>query len=223
MLNLFFCNNSSLINTVEVIPGISDHKAVCIEASLRPHKTPQPPRTVFCYNKADYDSIKKGLYIIHRAMSDMLLASVDKLWTIFKNRLSDLMHAHIPAKDEKAMDRPQRQNPNPEKNRLYTRTKTKKQQDTRKYRQCKGDVPRLKRHAYYSYINNIIEVNEDHDDKISKQKMVLVIHQIPQKRQYRNFATKEQGSSLQCSEGQGQHSEQTIPVYFDPRRHKPGP
>ena len=44
-LNLFFCNN-----TVEVISSISDHEAVYIEASLRPHKTPQPPRTVFCYN-----------------------------------------------------------------------------------------------------------------------------------------------------------------------------
>ena len=66
LLDLFFCNNRSLVNTVEVISGISDHEAVYIEASLRPHKTPQPPRTVFCYNKADYDSVKKGLHILHR-------------------------------------------------------------------------------------------------------------------------------------------------------------
>ena len=97
MLDLFFCNNRSLVITVEVIPGISDHEAVYIEASLRPHKTQQQPRTVFCYNKADYDSIKKGLHniILHRDMSDMLTASVDKLWTMFTKHLSDLMHAHI--------------------------------------------------------------------------------------------------------------------------------
>ena len=177
LLDLFFCNNRSLVNTVEVIPGISDHEAVYIEASLRPHKTPQPPRTVFCYNKADYDSIKKGLHILHQDMSDMLTASVDKLWTMFTKHLSDLMHAHIPAKTLKGrkmkkpwIDRKVRTAIR-KKARLYTRMrKTKKQQDIRKYRQCKGDVQKLERQAYFSYINNIIEVNEDHDDKPSKQK-----------------------------------------------------
>ena len=177
LLDLFFCNNRSLVNTVEVIPGISDHEAVYIEASLRPHKTPQPPRTVFCYNKADYDSIKKGLHILHRDMSDMLTASVDKLWTMFTKHLSDLMHAHIPTKTLKGrkmkkpwIDRKVRTAIR-KKARLYTRMKkTKKQQDIRKYRQCKGDVQKLERQAYFSYINNIIEVNEDHDDKPSKQK-----------------------------------------------------
>ena len=87
ILDLFFCNNSSLVNTVEVIPGISDHEAVYIEASLHPHKTTQQPRTVFCYKKADYDGIKEGLRTLHRDMSSMLTASVDKLWTKFKNPL----------------------------------------------------------------------------------------------------------------------------------------
>ena len=177
LLDLFFCNNRSLVNTVEVIPGISDHEAVYIEASLHPHKTPQPQRTVFCYNKADYDSIKKGLYILHRDMSDMLTASVDKLWTMFTKHLSDLMHGRIPAKTLKGrkMKKPwidgKVRTAIRKKARLYTRMrKTKKQQDIRKYRQCKGDVQKLERQAYYSYINNIIEVNEDHDDKPSKQK-----------------------------------------------------
>ena len=107
-------------------------------------------------------------------MSDMLTASVDKLWTMFTKHLSDLMHAHIPAKTLNG-----RKMKNPwidrkvrtairKKARLYTRMrKTKKQQDIRKYRQCKGDVQKLERQAYFSYINNIIEV---HDDKPSKQK-----------------------------------------------------
>ena len=57
------------------------------------------------------------------------------------------------------------------KARLYTRMKkTKKEKDIRKYRQCKGDVQKLERQAYFLYINNIIEVNDDQDDKPSKQK-----------------------------------------------------
>ena len=180
-LDLFFCNNSSLVNTVEVKPGISDHEAVYIEASLRQHKTPQPPRVVFSYNKADYESIKKGLHTLHRDMSTMLSAPVDKLWTLFKNRLSDLMNAHIPARTLRGT---RRKKPRIErkvrtairkKARLYTRMKkTKKEKDIRKYmyRQCKGDIQKLERQAYFSYINNIIEVNDIHnqDDKPSKQK-----------------------------------------------------
>ena len=64
--------------------GISDHEAVYIEASLCQHKTPQPPRVVFCYNKADLESIKKGLLTLHRDTSTMLSTPVDKLWTLFK-------------------------------------------------------------------------------------------------------------------------------------------
>ena len=38
-------------------------------------------------------------------MSTMLSAPVDKLWTMFKNHLSDLMNAHIPAKTLKGTRR----------------------------------------------------------------------------------------------------------------------
>ena len=110
-------------------------------------------------------------------MSTMLSAPVDKLWTMFKNRLSDLMNAHIPAKTLKGtrrkkpwIDRKVRTAIR-KRARLYTRMKkNKKEKDIRKYRQCKGDVQKLERQAYFSYINNIIEVNEDQDDKPSKQK-----------------------------------------------------
>jgi hypothetical protein len=49
VLDLFFTNNSTLTNKVEVIPGISDHEAVFIESSLRPLKAKVPPRKVFMY------------------------------------------------------------------------------------------------------------------------------------------------------------------------------
>ena len=105
----------------------------------------------------------------------MLTASVDKLWTKFKNRFSDLMHAHIPAKtiNGRKMRKPwidrKVRSAIRKRARLYTRMKkTKKEQDIRKYRQCKGDVQKLERQAYYSYINNIIEVNEDQDEKPAK-------------------------------------------------------
>ncbi|CAG2216016.1 unnamed protein product [Mytilus edulis] len=51
ILDLFFTNNSSLVNKVHVIPGISDHETVYIESSLRPIKTKLPPREVSTYKR----------------------------------------------------------------------------------------------------------------------------------------------------------------------------
>jgi hypothetical protein len=44
---------SSVINKIEVIPGISDHEIVYIEANLKPRKVVKPPRKVFLYNNAN--------------------------------------------------------------------------------------------------------------------------------------------------------------------------
>ena len=61
VLDLFFSNNSSLVNRVEVIPGLSDHEIVYVESSLRPAKAQTPPRKVYIYNKADFSSMKAEL------------------------------------------------------------------------------------------------------------------------------------------------------------------
>ena len=61
ILEHFFTTNTSLINKVETIPGISDHGAVFIESSLRPMKVKTPPRKVFQYRKADYSGMKSDL------------------------------------------------------------------------------------------------------------------------------------------------------------------
>ena len=60
-LDLFFTSNQTLVNKVEVIPGISDHEAVFIESSLRPMRFKTPPRKVFQYRKADNDAMKQEL------------------------------------------------------------------------------------------------------------------------------------------------------------------
>jgi hypothetical protein len=60
--DLFFTSNSSLINKIEVIPGISDHKIVYIEANLKPRKVVKPPRKVFLYNKANTE---KSVFLVN--------------------------------------------------------------------------------------------------------------------------------------------------------------
>jgi hypothetical protein len=60
-LDLFLANNSTLIDKDEVIPGISDHEAVYVESSLRPHKTKKASRKILLYNKADKRHLRQNI------------------------------------------------------------------------------------------------------------------------------------------------------------------
>ena len=88
VLDLFFTNNQSLMNRVEIIPGIGDHDAVMVVSSLRPHKVAKPTRKVYIYKKADYAGFKEDL---GNLMDDFLeqaeKSDVDQLWTRFKNKI----------------------------------------------------------------------------------------------------------------------------------------
>ena len=79
----------------EVIPGISDHEAVYIEASLRPHCNPVQPRKVYCYNKGDQSSMKEDIHKLHQELPS---PTNDSLWNLFKRRITGLMDKDIPSK-----------------------------------------------------------------------------------------------------------------------------
>ena len=61
ILELFFTSDQTLINKIEIIPGISDHEAVYIESSLKSMKVKSPARKDYQYRKADYENMKKEL------------------------------------------------------------------------------------------------------------------------------------------------------------------
>ncbi|CAG2239304.1 unnamed protein product [Mytilus edulis] len=98
ILDLFFTNNSSLVNKVHVIPGISDHETVYIESSLRPIKTKLPPREVYTYKKGDFDAIKTALKNMEKEFLELEANNqpVEIIWTKFKTKLINLMEKHIP-------------------------------------------------------------------------------------------------------------------------------
>ena len=109
----------------------------------------------------------------------MLSASVDKLWSMdhiyktsfWSDACSYTSHDFKGQNDEKAIDRRQSQNRNPEKGQtIHKDEEYQKATRHRKYLHCTGDVQKFERQAYYSYIKNILEVNADHDDKPLKQK-----------------------------------------------------
>ena len=49
----FLTSNYTLVNNVDVKPGISDHDLVFSEVFTKPVETRQPPRSAYLYRKAD--------------------------------------------------------------------------------------------------------------------------------------------------------------------------
>ena len=111
ILDLFFSNNQSLVNRVDIIPGISDHEVVYVESSLCQSRAITPPRKVFCYsnNKDDFDSLKTELMRVKEEFVSLEPTSTTQvLWDKFRTIVTDLMQKCIPTKtlNEKKIRKP---------------------------------------------------------------------------------------------------------------------
>ena len=177
-LDLFFSNNQTLVNRVQVIPGISDHETVYIESSLRPSKATTPPREVNCYKKADFESLRRELRDAKDEFVTMSQTStVEDMWNQFRSLTSSLMKKHIPTKllRGKKINKPWINKKIKSlmrcRDKLFRRMKkTKNEKDIRKYKDCKKAVQKQERQSYWTYINNIIEEGDPDSDQQPKQK-----------------------------------------------------
>ena len=99
ILDLFSTSNPTLINKVEIIPGISDHEAVFVESSLGPIRVKAAPRKVYQHNKADYDTMMTELKDFRTVFDEGAeTKDVENLWQDFKRKLHSLMDTYIPSK-----------------------------------------------------------------------------------------------------------------------------
>ena len=178
ILDLFFSNNQSLVNRVDIIPGISDHEVVYVESSLRPSRAITPPRKVFCYNKADFDSLKMELRRVKEEFVSLEPTSTTQaLWDKFRTIVTDLMQKYIPTKtlNGKKIRKPwinrKVKSQMRRRDKLFRRMKkTKNDSDIRKYKECKKALQKHERQAYWTYINGIIEADDPEVDRPPKQK-----------------------------------------------------
>ncbi|KAK3870887.1 hypothetical protein Pcinc_023913 [Petrolisthes cinctipes] len=100
ILDLFLTNNISLITRIRVLPGLSDHEMVLIDANIKPTTRKQLPRTIYMYNRADMDGITQDLVEFCDSFldSDPMASSVETNWTRLRDFIRDTMDKHIPTK-----------------------------------------------------------------------------------------------------------------------------
>ena len=55
ILDYFLKSNPTLVNDIDIHPGIADHDLVLINANVKPHEGKQIPRSVPLFNKKNYN------------------------------------------------------------------------------------------------------------------------------------------------------------------------
>ena len=100
ILDLLFGSIPSSIQNVEVMPAISDHKTVVCTVKTNPTQMTKPRRKIYCYGKADFDSIRTDMDKFKKDFyaNDPQTRTVNDNWTKLKGRLHNAKESFIPSK-----------------------------------------------------------------------------------------------------------------------------
>ena len=100
ILDLFLTNNILNITNTQVVPGLSDHDIVLVDADLRPTRHQQRRRPVFLYSRADIDKITQDLtnYSTDFFYTDPYERPFSANWDSLKHAIHTSMENNIPRK-----------------------------------------------------------------------------------------------------------------------------
>jgi len=99
VLDLFCTNTPGLVKSMTTIPGISDHAIPVADCDIRVKPNHKAPRRVFCYSKADWESIKHKLSEYQTEFVACCNSrTVEENWRDLKKTLLKVMEQYIPSK-----------------------------------------------------------------------------------------------------------------------------
>ena len=100
ILDLFFTNRPSLVNQVQIKPGISDHEMVCIDSAIRPAKVKPVQRKVYLWRKGDIDQLKASVMLFADEFCEKfnINSPIEAMWASLKSNLLQIQEKCIPSK-----------------------------------------------------------------------------------------------------------------------------
>jgi hypothetical protein len=171
-LDLIATSIPSKVNSVQVIPGISDHDIPMVELDTQPIRRTQKPRTIPLYKRANWDTLAQEMAKVDEEMKNMPDdTSADEKWTMFRDALQAGIKNHIPMKTCKKKDNLPYINSEIKKlikkrDRAYKQRKKAQrnfehsmphyEDKDKKYKDLKHLVQKKLRDAYWNYIESII-------------------------------------------------------------------
>ncbi len=181
VLDLVAINNPSLLNRLEVIPGISDHDAVFAELDISPKTYNQAKRDIPIYRKANWEKIEEDMKNTQvRIESEAQNANVNSLWEIFKSQLQSAIKQHVPHRRSSNRDRPpwitqKVRRLIRSRNRLFKKIQ-QHSTDARRERlkTLKKSIQKASKEAYWTYTESLI--TEDNKNSSNKKLWTFIKH-----------------------------------------------
>ena len=176
--DLFLTNLPTLIQEVEVVPGLSDHDAVIVQSKMRMSLAKQANRKIPLYSKANWQAIRADLQSLENKISDLILqgTDVDSVWRKFRDSILLAISQHIPHKmSRKHLSLPwittQLRRQIRRRNILYCRAKHLGSTDIyNKFLDLKHSIQRDLRKSYWQYINGLISFEPAHGEHQKQKK-----------------------------------------------------
>ena len=166
ILDLFFTSNPTLIDSVSILPGLSDHDIVRVLENTIPSQTKQVPRNIPLYQKADWDQFKQTMRDFQsELLTDLATTDVQELWDMFASRLEQGIDKFIPTRKAGTRDgfpwiNQEIRRLMRKRNKLYKRMKRSgRPNDTKKFLEYKYLVRRVIDRAYERYLGDILGIN----------------------------------------------------------------
>ena len=86
----------TLVNTVTIIPGLSDHNTVKSVVNVKPKLNKQQPHRSFLSRKADWEFVRD--FIGATFLDKFKEKSIDQAWSEFKDTIHEGIRKFIPSK-----------------------------------------------------------------------------------------------------------------------------
>ena len=171
ILDLFCSNKPNLTKSVHVIPGLSDHEAVCTDCDIQARTHKKPPRKIHQWSKADWAKIKTDLcFYRDKFLEQCHSRSVEDNYADFKAQVNSLLDKYVPTKKASTrLNKPwltgSLRRMCKKKRRLYVRArKSHRKSHWEHYKAFKKDTLKALRRQRWSYINDLLQVGLDKGD-----------------------------------------------------------
>ena len=176
LIDLFLTNTPSTVNNIIHMPGLGvcKHDMIMVQIDVQPQRTKTPPRKILMYKKMDIDGLIEEAedFCSDFINSNPEANTVDGNWTVFKNKMHQLIEKFIPSK----VIRPSRDLPwmtkelkhkIRQKNRWYKKSKERKSHKVwSKYKWLQKEVKKEMQTAYWNYITNVLSPKMEDNPKI---------------------------------------------------------
>ena len=164
ILDLFFTSVPTLIEKIQIIPGLSDHDVVVVQTKMRISATKQTNRRIPLYNKANWEAMRNEIEPLEGEINNLVLQTVhiDDVWRKLSDSILHVVNKYIPYKiTRKRRSLPwisvQLRKQIKRRDKLYRQAKRSGSADIySRFLDLKHSIQREMRKSYWQYINSLI-------------------------------------------------------------------